>query len=477
MSGSAGLGVASLVTVPGERLNAAFVQGRARTLWLSGIHRSTSVKADAKVLSGMDLRDALDPLEDQSYCFSAARCDSPTLGKTIGVAPRRSRLWLGLSKSWSDFAHPIRQILELLASTHKGALTPLPILAAQVSTGSTTHPTGAFDIGLVPPELLQADPMADPDDVAEAERWAHQAHFSVERTSSANASGKVSLAKTEIGTFELVVDVSALPAVKTRVTGKAKSAFKAEHAECLKACGRTGWLRVRYDSGHAILDGALFLLQFRDLPFTGFEFEDFAMIDIGKEKPSVLSVSQIGAEDSLFCWTQRSCAKAGRWLACDDGSGEIADFIEVDLTTTPPTLRLHHLKGASNDTAGRPISVSDYEIVVAQAEKNLRSLDRELSATSLALGVGRKVGEAVWQDGTPSDRSKFVKALGQLGANYQREVLIVQPRLLQSSLTRARARPGTPDHARLRQLETLLLAAEASCRAFGARLRVVTDRR
>ena len=54
-------------------INAAFVRGKAPT-WLSATHRRTTVKADSKVLSGIDLRDALNPVEDQSYYFTAARC-------------------------------------------------------------------------------------------------------------------------------------------------------------------------------------------------------------------------------------------------------------------------------------------------------------------------------------------------------------------------------------------------------------------
>ena len=55
-------------------LNAVFVKGRARALWLSSVQRRSTLRADHKVLSGMSLEDALDPLGDQAYIFTAARC-------------------------------------------------------------------------------------------------------------------------------------------------------------------------------------------------------------------------------------------------------------------------------------------------------------------------------------------------------------------------------------------------------------------
>jgi len=62
----------------------SFLGGKAKTLWLSGIHKSTATKADAKILSGEDLQRALDPLSDQSYhCSGFIHCTSgPSRRKT-----------------------------------------------------------------------------------------------------------------------------------------------------------------------------------------------------------------------------------------------------------------------------------------------------------------------------------------------------------------------------------------------------------
>src|SRR6185437_1047178 len=92
---SATKGLGTLVQVPAGILNAAFVEGETKTLWLSGTHRPTATKVDNKVITGLDLRVALDPAGDQSFYFSAARCNPVglNLGGAIGVTPQKAGLW------------------------------------------------------------------------------------------------------------------------------------------------------------------------------------------------------------------------------------------------------------------------------------------------------------------------------------------------------------------------------------------------
>lgn len=95
-----------LEVIPSGSLNAAFVAGDAKTLWLSGTHRQARWKADNKVLTGVDLRDALDPLEDQTYHFTAARCRTDFGAGSVlttGVTPRRSQMWIGTTREWREF--------------------------------------------------------------------------------------------------------------------------------------------------------------------------------------------------------------------------------------------------------------------------------------------------------------------------------------------------------------------------------------
>lgn len=99
-------GLKSLGIISQGLLNAAFVKGPTRTLWLSGTHRQTSIKPDNKILSGLDLRDALDPLGDQTYHFTTARCVPvpSVIPEPIGISPRKSQVWTGPSKTWDDWA-------------------------------------------------------------------------------------------------------------------------------------------------------------------------------------------------------------------------------------------------------------------------------------------------------------------------------------------------------------------------------------
>ena len=89
------------------QINKAFVGTQVRTLWLSGTHRRTVIKADSKVLAGLELETSLDPLGDQSYYFSSVRSTMPlTEGdkpKVIGASPGGGRLWIGPTKSSGDF--------------------------------------------------------------------------------------------------------------------------------------------------------------------------------------------------------------------------------------------------------------------------------------------------------------------------------------------------------------------------------------
>ncbi|WP_461637641.1 hypothetical protein, partial [Leucobacter sp. BZR 635] len=89
-----------LEPVESEALEKAFLAGAAKSIWLSGGHKRTSIKADSKLLTGIDVRDALDPVGDQSYAYTAARGETTFNGRKriVGVSPERSRVWVGSSK-------------------------------------------------------------------------------------------------------------------------------------------------------------------------------------------------------------------------------------------------------------------------------------------------------------------------------------------------------------------------------------------
>ena len=94
-----------LLPISRSTMAAAFLEnGQARTLWLSGVHRRSATKADAKILAGQDLDYSLDPFDDQSFYRSAARSRNAALEVTVGVSPKASRVWLGKENSIEGFA-------------------------------------------------------------------------------------------------------------------------------------------------------------------------------------------------------------------------------------------------------------------------------------------------------------------------------------------------------------------------------------
>jgi hypothetical protein len=113
-------------------------------------------------------------------------------------------------------------------------------------------------------------------------------------------------------------------------------------------------------------------------------------------------------------------------------------------------------------------------VVTGQAVKNLRYLDRIDLEVGLAAGLDHQIGQLVWYNRDPRTRADMIAALQEVGANYRRRVVILQPHVTQASWNTARANPTSGDAARLRQLDTLLLSAEASCHGLGAELVVIS---
>ena len=169
------------------------------------------------------------------------------------------------------------------------------------------------------------------------------------------------------------------------------------------------------------------------------------------------------------------------WLVCDDGAMESADFIHLDETRSPPELTLIHVKGSGSGDAKRDLSVSDYEVVIGQAVKNLRHVDRGLLADKLTANAGGVLKNAVWYNGErQADRKALLKILKALGSNLKKKVVVFQPRVRRSVFNDIRKKMdgGKPPDAavrRMQQLDALLLGARADCFSLGASFAVVAD--
>jgi hypothetical protein len=484
-------GLGALVRVPSGLLNAAFMTGPARTLWLSGMHRRTPVKADSKILSGLELRDALDPLEDQTYFPTAARCVTSIRKKdlTIGVAPRNSRIWAGTSSEWSEFVATVGQLLLHLQKTITPKQAPLPVVA--VAESDLTGIRSAFDIGLLPPEALSDDPNMNARTREEMENWAFHTHFEIVKTKGADVKANIFHKGELLGTVEFHINLDDPDRVRSEVEGKSDGASVAlQHAKAIEACKHSDWVKIWYESGHTLNGDTIVKVRHRDMPFKNFEWVDFSDYDVAKEKPKPLTKKKIGKDRSLFCWVKNKWPIAGfgsskgGWLACDDGSMEIADFIHLDDTSRPPKLTLIHAKGAG-DNPSRGLSVSYYEVVTSQAVKNLRHLDRLSVEEGLRKGLApkrgpkkggeerRKISKLVWRDRKLTTRAKMLAALGSIGTDYERQVIVLQPHVRRETLNEVRAKGKGRDQLILQQLDTLLLGAEASCHGLGAKLTVI----
>jgi hypothetical protein len=455
-------------------MNAAFVQGVTRTVWLRGIHHPTSLKSDTKMLSGSDLGDAIDPLGDQTYHFTAVRCgfDDGQADVTIGVAPADSRIWISRAGNWEAFKAAAIVVLTRVSETADPSFAPIRFLAVPGSGGKDVE--AAFDMGFYPPEMMDRDGGENPNR-EDRERIASEIAFDVTPQGGPNLTAVIRRKGTRIGTIALYFDISEEHVVCNAQANADDPPDREDIDKIERYCEDGDMLVVRYDSEHVISGGFLYRYRFRDHPFSGYDWADLAGWSITAEKPSTLG--EIGNETSLFCWVWGMWSRllddgfGGGWLACDDGAGEKADFIHFD--EDAQILTLIHVKASDSDSDRRSVAVAKYEVVVSQAIKNLRFLDRDNLRDGLLSRLDGDGTVLTWHNGNPCNRQDFLEALGRVQARCTRRVVIVQPHLRKSIWERALDDPTSQEGGRLRQLNTLLVGAEGSCRALGASLTVL----
>lgn len=410
----------------------------------------------------------------------------------VGVSPQKSRIWAGPSRDWADFVDLMWGLLGL-ASEATPETDPLPVLATLSAAGDATKP---YDVSIIDPILLTADGDTEDERREEAERWANRASFTVTNDGDPlDFSMSVELDGVDLG--ELRVKVTSCDDGTARTDVSAPDDASPHLLEAKAAANRPNSLTIRYESGHTLNGERMFSTRFVDRQFSNWRWMDFNVggrkFEVRKEKPYIadstaFDPAAIGtdADRSLFSWTalhwpDRHGHERRGWMASDDGAGEIADFIHIDSSGDPPMLSLIHVKGSKSAASDRQISTSDYELVVGQAVKNLRFLDLSNLADQLSAGREKAVAAANWHDGQKGDarRADLIRYLRPLGSNVGLQVVIVQPRVTKKEYEQARsiASKGrtTARVRRLRQLDALLLEAQAACRSLGAELVVVGD--
>jgi hypothetical protein len=510
-------GLGRLREIPPENLNAVFFGDEVRTLWMSGMHQRTSVKADSKVLSGTDLEYTLDPINDQTFYFSAARSRHQNINRSVGISPTKSRIWTHRSTSWNDYEENVKEILDLLAQQDQGEERPLSVLAKFADPDNVGDP---YDLVIQPPETLDRDAEQNAETRDRLETWSYDVHFDLQDTSSqSKIQAKVTYKGKKLGEIKIELDdfdsedvginsvtidsdISELPDKLQRPPDEETKAHDADGegdneesseplSELEELCQKSNRLKIYFESGHTLVDGDFYKASFRDQPFRNFCWLDFGdQYDITSEKPNNFPTdgNDINWDDepySLFKWVRESWppnsdlwqdatnAPSG-WLACDDGGTEVADFIHLTTETETPILSLIHIKAAGSATSNRQISVACYEKVTGQAVKQLRNLDNDTLGDNLHDSIGNKVGSYVWKNGKYVDRQDMVQELKDLGSDYQSIVVVIQPHIQKSHHKKAKKEDDSQDAQRLNQLRTLLLGAENACNGLGAEFRVIS---
>ncbi|SNT30351.1 hypothetical protein SAMN05421812_104365 [Asanoa hainanensis] len=464
--------------IPEAFSKAAFLRGsQTRSIWLRGIHSKRSTKADTKALSGTRVEDLLVP-GDGSFAMSAARADVPrdaglvALRGTVGAAPDKSRMWSSGSEGVAHFFAQANEALVLVEEAMADQAAPddpYPLLAQREENLSLV--TSAFDVSFLQPEDLSVVGVSE--ERVSAAALLQQALIEVEGDPNCmDFRLHVGLDGSLGGTLKCLVrevrnrlvckfgfdgDPTNLPSVRPIL-----DALR-DHGQDL--------MTAHYQSGHAFLNSQMWKMEIRSAAFPNWRFEDFSGYRVTAEKPlmdqdRVASTQDIhdaiGAEgdDSLFGWVVNAYTHG--WLTCDDGAGEVSDFVHLD---PAGKLTLIHVKGAGSMSPRRQIAVGPYEVVASQAVKNVRYISGEHLELRLARpSIARP---ACWTDGRrTTDRGELLEMLRYRGPQDIAHVAIVQPHVTHRSQQAARARAevgtNTPDALRMMLLDSLLFAVRAA---------------
>jgi hypothetical protein len=148
-----------------------------------------------------------------------------------------------------------------------------------------------------------------------------------------------------------------------------------------------------------------------------------ARVDITKEKPAP------GGERSIFEWLEdRLLASQAEVIFCDDGSGEMADFISMSEADPGPRVAMFHCKKSGRPQPGN--RVDDLYEVCGQAVKSCAWIKPELLLNQLQHRVNlRSIRGYIRGDGAAAARILALAGRQQV----QFDVFIVQPGLLKEA--------------------------------------------
>jgi len=447
---------------------AAFVGSKARAAWLSGTHAQTDVKPESKVLMGTAIEEALDPLGDHSFHLSALRSQPaiPTLSsRTLGVALSSGRVWSVRAQSLADLLSDIGALFDRL-DTPPVPSTSYDFLSQPVS--GLVNVSDAYSVSVLPTALLDlSGDGVGAAEVTRAQDWAYETKYRVMSATNADFNVQVTHRGADIGTLGVRPISSGSRIILTRSAWQpVDPAMDKLRSEAESYLLDVKQVKVHYDSGHAISGGECYRGGFVD-QLVEWKWQNFTGWDVDNEKPppnpTLAAAIGLPTDKSLFGFVVQTYQPG--WLACDDGSGEVGDFVHIDPVDKKVTLI--HAKAASSKSPNRSFSVSDYDLVIAQAIRNIRHLDKEQLLKSLRRSAGRAIADATWHNGGRMTRASFIDEVIKMGASFSKELVILQPQLTQQKHATCLAPSVSPSTSlRFKQINSLVQGAAMA--AFGA---------
>lgn len=466
----------------------AYVSGaHLRTLWLGGTHRNVTIKPNSKIISGDNLADAIDPLGDSTFVAGAVRSSK------AGISLKRSGVWFGPKNDWNSFSSCAQTLLQNLTNARNSTTLTTSIvhpgLARIIENFANVGP--AYHVEWAAPETLSGVSRS-----RQLESLRDQYSISLGTQACLAKDISLDIFYPHSGTPESVI---LKPTISSKRVAFKVIGRKSRIRPWVDAIEKDAeLLRVFYDSGHTIANATLTHASIQDRDFT-LDFLDFTpngqTYRVDQEKPPgsppPLADMFKASDKSLFKWVFKEGLDQMRlpqpqpgicWLYCDDRSGEVADFIHVYKPYTGvPKISLIHVKGANNNALTRQVSPGAYELVTAQAMKNLRRIisSELLPAISncVANHGAQRVWDQPWAIGLTSGATTsadFINALSLITSNCDHEVIIVQPQVLRSKYMPQNVQLNS---AGAKQLRSLLFGARAMALTASANFRVVADQR
>ncbi|MEB1631915.1 hypothetical protein [Xanthomonas campestris] len=439
-----------LASVSRARVNALVLTGDAelKAIWLQGIHRRNISKPDTKFITGENLKAAIDPLSDQSYAYNATRVNVDLGGSKIsmGVNLSNSFFWMRKLADWGEFTSITKVLSDEIEWVKDPVESPLKTLSHPVdnlSDVSDVYEVHFVDVDSVPnnslaPSIVKMMSAVSseffleifPHPGGEIAGW----QWRVTHIDPGNH-------PFFIGTVDVFPAINAAGKVSFVVTSQPEKKRKLQLDEFLRALARPELWVVRYESGHVITSGQCFQQSYKDVDFNDFIWSDFKGYDIEKEKPIHLNgaanLSAIGADDSLFSWVLNAILRKKKknvylglietedWLICDDGAGEIADFIHFGKERGRTAITFIHVKAANSKSRARKVSCSAYEVVLGQAIKNIRSVDIETLKKDILKRLSKE--KKIWHPQLPCGKDDFYNFLNGIKGQVLTKVVVLQP--------------------------------------------------